>query len=180
MNGTLRALLGKANAVPEHALLWVNVGLACFVALAHGGALAITYAKPSPEAENIRQIAMFSLPIAAIVIVTAATALIRADLRRRVLGIHGIVLAGSAVALLLWALDILLHGIPEGGFSWSPGLLSAWVGYSFFVLCRFSLPIELRSRSAIFYAPLVALVVAMPIDVGVLIRLATSVGPRLG
>jgi hypothetical protein len=180
MNGTLRALLGKADAIPEQALLWVNVALAGVVALSHGGALALTYSRPTPDAESIRQIAMFSLPIAAIVVVTAAIALFRADLRHRVLGIHGIVLAGSAMALLLWAGDILVRGIPEGGFSWGVGLLSAWVAYSFFILCRFSVPVALRSHPLIFYTPFFALVVALPIDVGVFIRLATSAGPRLG
>jgi hypothetical protein len=180
MNGALRTLLGKVDGIPEHAFLWVNVGLACFVALAHGGALAITYAKPTPEAEDIRQLAMFSLPIAAAVIVTAALALIQGGARRRVLAVHGYVLAGSAAAMLLWALDILLKGIPEGNFSWSPGLLSAWVCYSFFVLCRFSLPDGVRNHAAILYTPLVALVIALPIDVGVFIRLMAVIGVRFG
>jgi len=109
----LRTLLGKAAGIPEKGLLWVNVGLACLVAVAHGGALAITHAKPSPDAEGIRQLAMFSLPITAVVIVTAAAALFRINLRHWVLSVHGFVLAGSAAAALLWALSIFLEGIPK-------------------------------------------------------------------
>jgi hypothetical protein len=180
MNGTLRTILGKVGGIPEPIFLWVNVGLACFVALAHGGALAITYAKPTAEAEGIRQLAMFSLPIATVVIVTAVAALVRATLRRRVLGLHGFVLAGSAVAMLLWALGILLKGIPEGNFSWGVGLLSVWVCYSFLILCRFSVPSGLRDHPAIYYAPLVALGIAAPVDVGVFIRLMGIVGTHFG
>jgi len=180
MSGTLRTLVGKLDGIPEHVLLWVNVGLACFIVIAHGGALAITYSKPTPNAEEIRQLAMLSLPIATIVIVTAAAALIRASLRGRVLGVHGFVLAASAIAEFLWALGILLSGIPEGRFSWSVGFLSASVWYSFFVLCRFSLPDGVRNHAAILYAPLVALVIALPIDVGVFIRLMAVIGVRFG
>jgi hypothetical protein len=172
MNGGLRRLRGKADSIPENVLLWINAGMACFVALAHGGALAITYAKPTSNAEDIRELALFSLPLAAVVIVTAAIALFRLRIRRQVLGIHGFIVAGSAAALLLWAFGILLKGIPEGNFSWSVGLLTAWVGYSVFVLCRFSLPLRLRTHTAILYAPLMALVVAAVVDVGVLVRLS--------
>jgi len=179
MIAALRTLLGKADGVPEKGLLWANIGLACLVALAHGGALAITYAKPTPDAEDIRQLAMFSLPIAAVVIVTAVAALIRVDLRRWVLGVHGFVLASSAAWGLLWALSILLEGIPKGNFRWSVGWLSAWVAYSVFVLCRFSLPPRLRAQPAVFYAPAIALVVAAAVDVGVFLRLADEIGAHL-
>ena len=171
MNSALRGLLGKLDRVPESVWLWGNVALAFFVALAHGGALAVTFAKPTPIADEIRQLAMISLPIAGIVILTAAAALIGTNWRRRVLGIHGIVLAGSAAALLVWSSGILLAGIPDGNFSWWLGFLTAWVVYSFFILSRFTLPVALRIHAAILYAPLVALVVALPIDIGVFIRL---------
>lgn len=171
MNGGLRTLLGKADSIPEKIFLWVDAGVACFVALAHGGALASTYAKPTPDAEGIRQLALFSLPLATVVIVTAAAALIRVEFRRQILSVHGFILAGSAVALLLWALGILFNGIPEGNFSWSVGFLTVWVGYSVFVLCRFSLPRPIRTHLAVLYAPVMALVVAAMVDVGVLARL---------
>jgi hypothetical protein len=152
-------------------LLWVNVGLACFVALAHGGALALKYSKPTPDAESIRQLTPFSLSLAAVVIVTAAAALIRVEFGRRVLGVHGVILVGSAAALLLWAAHILFSGIPEGKFIWSVGFLTAFVGYSVFVLCRFTLPLRLRTHDAVLYAPAIALAVAAVVDIGVLVRL---------
>jgi hypothetical protein len=177
---TLHRWLAKADAVSERKFLWVNVGLACFVALAHGGALAITYAKPTPDAEGIRQLASISLPIAALVIVTAAYALFSSSSRRAVLGLHGIVFAASAVGMLLWGLGLLLNGIPEGNFSWSVGLFSLWIAYSVFVLSRFTLPSHLRSHPVIFYAPMAALLGAAVIDIGVFIRLTNEIGARFG
>ena len=180
MIAVLRTFLGKADGIPEKGLLWTNAGLACFIAFAHGGALAITYSKPTPDAEDIRQLAMFSLPMAAVVIATAVVALIRVDLRRWVLGVHGFVLASSAAAGLFWASSILLVGMPAGNFRWTVGWLSAWVTYSVFVLCRFSLPPRLRAHPAVFYAPVIALVVAATVDISVLLRLAGDIGVHRG
>ena len=73
----MRTLLAKVDSVPERVLLWINAALACLIGLAHGGALAITYAKPTPGAEGIRQLASVSLPVAALIALTAAVALVR-------------------------------------------------------------------------------------------------------
>ena len=180
MPTALRALLNRLDGASERLLLWTNLGLAAFVVLSHGGALAITYAKATPEADAIRSIAALTLPIATLVILTAAAALIRADWRRLVLAIHGSALAVSAIALLLWAAGIVLRGIPQGNFSWGVGLMTAWVAYSFFVLSRYSLPSGLRNRAAFFYAPAAALVVALPVDIGVFVRLIAEMGERFG
>ncbi|MDQ1316064.1 MAG: hypothetical protein QG662_2173 [Pseudomonadota bacterium] len=180
MIGALRELLNKIDSISERTLLWINVGISCFVALAHGGALVITYTKPTPDAEGIRQMAMFSLPVAAVIIITAAAAMIRPELRRKVLGVHGFFLACSAAALLLWASSLLVNEMPEGNFRWSIGMLSVWVAYSVFVLCRFSLPPRLRTHPAAFYAPVIALSIAATVDVGVFLRVAGEVGARLG
>ena len=176
----LRALLIRIDSVPERALLWVNTGLACFVALAHGSALALTYSNPTPEADEIRQLAAISLPMAAAVIVTAFTALIRPNLRRSMLAVHGFVLVASAIYLLLWAVHILIEGTPKGNFSWSVGFPTVWVCYSFFVLSRFSLPSRVRVWPAVYYAPLLALAVAAPIDVGVFVQMLGDMRRHLG
>lgn len=172
MNGALRMLLDKVYSISERKLVWVNIALAGFVALAHGGALAVTYAKPTPDASEIRQLAFISLPIAAIVILAAAAALIYAQLRPRVLALHGIILAAGASFLLLWALGVLLNGVPEGRFSWSLGFLTVLVFYAAVLFCRFSIPSHLRSSWGIYYAPIFALICAAPVDVGVFLRVA--------
>jgi hypothetical protein len=177
---SLRAVLGKVDRIPESVLLWINVALAGFVALAHGGALAITYLQSVPEAGDIRQIASISLPIAAVVILTGVAALVRANYRRAALAIHGVLLGVSAIAILLWALSLVAGGIPYANFAWSPGLMTAWVCYSVFVASRYSVPGRLRTRDSAFYAPLFTLVIAASVDVGVLMRFIGEMGRRLG
>jgi hypothetical protein len=180
MIATLHRWLAKADAMSERKLLLINVALACFVALAHGGALAITYTKPTPDAEGIRHLASISLPIAALVILSAAVALFSPGSRRTVLSLHGLVFAASSVLMLLWGLGLLVNGIPEGNFSWSVGLFSLWVAYSVFVLSRFTLPSYLRSQPVVFYAPVAALLIAAVIDIGVFLRLMNEIGARFG
>ena len=178
MIATLHRWLTKADAMSERKLLLINVALACFVALAHGGALAITYTKPTPDAEGIRQLASISLPIAALVILSAAVALFNPSSRRTVLSLHGLVFAASAILMLLWGLGLLVNGIPDGNFSWSVGLFSLWVAYSAFVFCRFTLPSYLRSHPVVFYAPVAALLIAAVVDIGVFLRLMNEIGAR--
>lgn len=180
MIATLHRWLAKADAMSERKLLLINLALACFVALAHGGALAITYTRPTPDAEGIRQLATISLPIAALVILSAAVALFSPGPRRTVLSVHGLVLAVSAVLMLLWGLQLLVNGIPDGNFSWSAGLFTLWVAYSAFVFCRFTLPSHLRRHPVAFHAPVAALLIAAVVDIGVLLRIMSEIGDRFG
>ena len=176
----LRALLVRADSLPERRLLWINLGIACVVALSHGGALASSIAKPAPEFEGIRQLATFSLPIAALVVLSAVAGLIRSDWRPQVLAFHGFVLAWSALVLLVWAVTLVVGGIPQGNFSWSVVLLSASVWYGAFVLRRFSLPDHLKTRPSVYYLPVIALSVAVPLDVGVFLRMFFDMGKHFG
>jgi hypothetical protein len=167
---SLRSLVATIDRIPPPALLGINIGLACFVALAHGGALAVSYIKPTPETDGIRQTAAISLPLAAIVIATAIAALFRSGLRRPMLAIHGLVLIASATYLLVYAVNLLVTGIPKGNFAWMVGLLTFWVWYSFFVLTRFSIPEKARGWAPVFYSPLIALAIVSVIDVGVFVQ----------
>jgi hypothetical protein len=176
----LRALVNKVDGIPERALLWANLALAGLIGLAHGGALAITYAKPSPDAEAIRQLASISLPTAAVVLLTAVTALVQVRFRQAVLGLHGLLFALAAVVAVLWAVSILVSGIPDGKFVWSVGMMSALVTYAFFVASRYSVPKRLRDRVVVFYAPLLALLVSIPIDVAVFVKTLSAVTKAFG
>jgi hypothetical protein len=176
----LRALVNKVDGIPERTLLWVNLGLACLIGLAHGGALAITYAKPSADAETIRQLASISLPLAAVVLLTSVTALVQTRFRQLALGLHGLVLAAGAVVTVLWAISILFAGIPDGKLVWSVGMMSAFVVYALFVASRYSVPKRFRDRLVAFYAPLLALVVAIPIDVAVFVKTLSALTKGFG
>jgi hypothetical protein len=168
---TLRRLLEKAYGIPERTLVWVNIVLAGFVALAHGGALALTFSQPTPDASEIRQLASISLPIVIVVLISAAAALITSQLWPRVLAFHGIVLSAGVGFLLLWALGVLFNGAPEGvRFSWSVGFLSASACYASVLLCRFSFAPHLRSSWAVYYGPVITLACAALVDVGVFVR----------
>ena len=177
---TVRALLDKADGVPGKLILWINLALCAFVGVAHGGALAITYVKPTPDAQGIRQLAAISLPLVAVVSITAAVALLWPQLRRPTLKLHGAVLALGAVAAWFWALSLVIGGIPEGNFAWSPGLMSLLVAYGIYVFSRYSVPDGVRGHAAFFYAPLAALVVAVPIDLVVFVRLINEMSARFG
>jgi hypothetical protein len=168
---TLRTLLAKAYSIPERNLVWVNIVLAGFVALAHGGALALTFSAPTHDAAEIQQLASISLPIVAVVFVTAAAALLKSRLQPRVLALHGIVLAAGVSLLLLWALGVLFNGAPEGvRFSWSVGFLSASACYASVLFCRFSVPPHLRSSWGVYYGPAITLACAALVDFGVFFR----------
>jgi hypothetical protein len=90
--------------------------------------------------------------------------------RRLVLPFQAIVLLLSGVALLVWAGGIVIHGIPAGNFAWTPGFLTGWVAYSAFLCGRFACRDAWRQRPAIRYIAVIAAAVALPVDVGVLLR----------
>ena len=166
----LRALVNKVDGIPERTLLWINLALACLVGVAHGGAFAITYGKPGPDAETIRQVASISLPLAAVLLLTTVTALLQVRFRRPVLALHGLAFAAGAAAAIFWATSILFSGIPHGNFVWSVGVMSALVVYASFVASRYSVPKRFRDRMVVFYAPVLALLVSIPVDVAVFVK----------
>lgn len=176
----VRAFLDRVNSLPERKVLWVNVGIACMIAIAHGSALSFSISGRTPDGEGIRTLAAFSLPIAAIVLFSAAAGLVRLEWTSRVLALHGFILAGAAVVLLAWATSLLVVGIPKVRFSWSVGLLSVSVGYAFLILHRFSLPGHLKTLPLVRDLPIFALLVAVPVDVGVFVRLLGDIHKALG
>lgn len=171
-----KALLTRFEAMSGRVFLVVNALLASLVGLAHGGALLISLSKPTPHAEEIRQLSMFSLPLSFLILVSAMAAFVRPGLIHSVLRVHGAVIAVSAVALLLWAITILVGELPSERFIWTTGLLTAWAVYSAFVLTRHTLPQGSGSNIAVYYSPIIALVVVLPLDVGVSFRLLSSNG----
>ena len=58
--------------------------------------------------------------------------------------------------------------------------MSALVAYGFFVASRYSVPKAFREHAAVFYAPLLALVIAVPIDVAVFVRTFSEVTRGFG
>lgn len=150
--------------------LWVNIALAVFILLAHGGGLAVSIAKPEQAPKDIWAVAICSLPVALGVLISGVFALRRPGLAPRVLSLHGYVLGASAVVMLIWAVSVLLSGPGESRFVWTVGFLTGWVAYSMYVMLRFSPKFKSAPRSAFYVVTLLALCV----DVGVFSRLMSS------
>jgi len=180
MNRWLRAVLSRADAWPARKLLWVSLGLAAFVGFAHGGALLALRAHPTPDAPDIESLTMVSLPLVAIVLVSALAGLVLSKLQRPVLALHGVLFLAAASYEVVWGTGILVRGIPAGNFSWSAGLFSLSVAYAAFVFSRFSVPFNLRASPSVYFLPVVALAIAVPIDLGVMARFAYEINSRFG
>ncbi len=157
----------QLDGIPDWFVLLVNCAFAAFVMLAHGGALVISRAQESPDARSVEELARWSLPIAGLCLVAGLVALLRPSVRGPVLGGHGLAFASGALALLGWAVAILVNGIPDGNFSWGAGFLSLTVGWAFYVFRRFTLPERIREYAVGYYLHLLALLAALPVDLGV-------------
>jgi hypothetical protein len=173
----MKSFLESLSRIPEGAVLGLNAALAAFVTLAHGGALLLVMSGkvPTPPgyAEMVRRLAPITLPLAAASLVSGAVATIWRNARPAILRGQALVVFVSGLGLLWWSGGVLFHGIPAGNFSWTPGMLSGWVAYSFLVASRFLTPDSWGPRR--IYAPLAGVVLAAPVDIGVFARLATHI-----
>jgi hypothetical protein len=170
MFGQVDRILSRAYGMSEACVLWVNVVLALFVTLAHGGALIAAESRSSPELGDIRAVAMFSLPLCAVILISALAVLAYKPWARQVLALHAVIASLSAAGFFLWAITLLLRGFPEGNFVWTVGILSAWVGYATVLALRFLLARTSSALSAVYYVPALAFLVALAVDIGVLLR----------
>ena len=170
MVSKLRALLQWADAIAARKLLFANLGIACLVGIAHGGALAISMASSKPD-PSIQFVALLSLPLVSVIALSAVYALLSPTRTELSLGLHGLILGVGALALLGWAASLLINGFPSGPFSWSPGMLSALIGYAFFLASRHSTPANWRAKPLVVFAPAIAFGVALLIDIAVFAQL---------
>ena len=163
----MRSILAKLDELPDQLLLLGCAGLAAFVMVAHGGALLVRHLAPPDQAAMVTHIARYSLPLGGLVLATSIVGMLKPQWRSRILGLQGVILVLSSIALVAWASTLLVRGIPEGNFAWTPGFLTAWVCFSFYLMRRYLLP---AGWSGAIYVPLVAAGITLPIDIGVLLR----------
>jgi len=166
MRSVIDQALRGAYAVSERKLLLVNAALAVFVAVSNGGALAIAASQGAPELPDIRAQAVLSLALSALVLAAAVAAWIKWVRPFLALAIHSVALGVSAVVLMLWAMKLLSTGVPDTNFVWMPGILTAWAAYAAVLGGRFLV----RDRSYTYYLPVLVMVVAAVLDIGVLAR----------
>jgi hypothetical protein len=170
--------LQKLDEIPEHVPLIVNLCLAGFVGLAHGGALALALTTEPDHLGEILPLARISLPLAAFVLLTSLLGFIWKKSRMPILASHAVVLCVGAGAMLFWATSILMSGIPEGNFSWSPGMMTFLCAYPVYLLRRTLLRKQLIRSTVVKYVHVFVLVVALVVDVGVFVKLISSFGAR--
>jgi len=180
MTRVLRSLLAKADAWSPRVLLWINLALAGFVSVAHGGALLVARANSSADVPDIESLATVSLPLAALVFVSGVLGLAVQRLRHAILGLHGAVFLFAAIEQFVWGIELLVRGIPSGNFSWSVGLFTATVAYAVYLFSRYTVPAKLSAMPAIFYSPAFALVAAAVVDIGVIVRFASQMFAQFG
>ena len=176
----VRQLMERAYRLPAKIVLLVNLAIAVFIALSHGGALLIARTQQLPGFEFVQSVARMSLPAAAFLILSSLTALAVPAWRARVLWLHGIVLFAAGLAMLFWGCTVLFNGMHFPNSAWSPGFFSALVGYAAFVFCAFTLPPLWRARPFWFHLPTCMLLVAMVVDLGVFLRFAYDFGTMIG
>ena len=166
----LRVGLIRLYDAPAKWLLIANLVIALLVSLSNGMGVMLGHGMPGLTNEMEAMIVMFILPGSAAIFFTGLLGLIFSSARVWVLRIHAIVIGIGTVSLCYWALELAINGLPDGGFSWSPGFLESIAGYAALLVCRFNLPDRLRANGKIYLIPVSAALFMIPIDLGVLLR----------
>jgi hypothetical protein len=168
--GKLRLVLARLNDVPARKLIIANVWIGLLAGASNG--LAATFGRDIPgfSEEWKAAILYWVVPGSSIIALSGIVGLRCVPCRSRILGIHGIILLAGVCTLVYLVLGWVLHGIPKGSFRWTPGLLEASAGYATYLFCRFSLPEGARLEGGIYYLPVFAVALMIPLDIGVLAR----------
>ena len=173
MHALVNRFEAAADRIPVQLVLILNVLLALFVGVAHGGALIVSRltATAPQEAALIRNIATITLPLAAALLATSVLSALRPGLRPRVLAAHAFVLLIGAAALMVWGVNIVATGPPLSRFAWAPGFVTLLVFYAAYLFRRFVLlPAGVRDGFA-YHSHLAAASLAVVVEAGVLFRL---------
>ncbi|WP_440225286.1 hypothetical protein ACQQ2N_08530 [Dokdonella sp. MW10] len=172
MKRFFEAMLAKLDAASPRVFLYANLAIAGFVLLAHGLLLLVLHLKPSiQQPEGMIGMTMVSLPVAGLVILSSVGALFVDRARAGVLAFHGASLMLGALAMLAFALHVVLWGMSGGNVSWTPGLFSLGIAYAAFVFTRYTVPVAWRSNPAITFAPVWSLAIALVVEAAILVRL---------
>ena len=162
------------DKVPVVGLLLINAALAGFVLLGHGGALAAAYFAQPDKVSEILPLALVSLPVSTIVILSSLAGLATARWRGVILSAQALILAVGSLALFGWALSVVFRGVPQGRFSWAPGLMTAFCVYPIYVLRRTVFERQISVFWWVYYLHLIALLIVLPVDTAVFIRVISK------
>ena len=87
-----------------------------------------------------------------------------------ILATHAIILCLGGAAAFTWSGSILVKGIPEGNFAWSPGLMTFFCVYPVYLIRRTVLRKKLPHSAMVKHLHVVVLVVALIVDVAVFVK----------
>ena len=168
----LSSLLDRVDSLPERALLLIDLCIGLFALVAHGGALILVRLGKAPMFEQYAVWLLVSVVGFGCVVVSSTLAFFWERGRRPILAAHAVVLLGLAVALVGWAVGLVLNGIPtEVNFSWSPGLFTALVFYGVYLFRRLFLLGYVSASPLARHCHVAAALVAAALELGVLVRL---------
>jgi hypothetical protein len=174
---TTKARLLALYSIKERTILIVNALLGALVVVAHGGALLMVQRQrrsvvlePSEFEALVRNVSPFTIPIAALVVLSSVLGLLDRRSSRLLLQGQTTVVVVASAASLVWAAGHAIRGVPESNISHGPGLLTVWVAYSAYLAVRFLLPSRWGAMTRFAYVPFFAAALALPIDMAIFIR----------
>jgi hypothetical protein len=173
LTAELAAFTAQLDGVSPTKLTLVNVAIAAFVGVAHGGALALVLSERVSvfDADGVKSLATVTLPLAALILVSSVAAAFHRRLLEDVLKLHAAVLLVGAVAAMGEVAWVVVNGFPSESVTWTPGLFTALMTYAFYLFRRMWLsPWTCRSYAAMNLHWLAA-PVALAIELAVIVRL---------
>jgi hypothetical protein len=179
---SVKAKLLALYSIRERTILIVNAILGAAVVVAHGGALLMVQRQrrsvvlePSELEALVRNVSPFTIPVAALVVLSSVLGLLGRRPSRLLLQVQSAVVVVASAASLVWTAGLAIHRIPESNFSWSPGFLTVWVAYGAYLAVRFILPSRWVVMTRFAYVPLLAAALALPIDMAIFVRVIVSI-----
>lgn len=162
-------IIGSLDQISEKALLGVNLFLAAFVLLAHGGYAALTLS----EGGKIPFMIRISVPLSILFILSCIVGFILSKYRLRILSVQSLILFLGSLFTLYYGLSILVKGLPEGNFSWGLGLFTFFCVYPVYLIRRTFLAIYIKKSTVIKYVHVFVLIIALSIDIAVFAKAAS-------
>jgi len=170
----LSKIVEVLDRVPEIILIIINICIAAFVILTHGGYLVLTYLQNGEQTSSGFDLIFVSLPLAILIFITCAIGFLKKELRGKILKVHAFVLSLGAIVCFFWATFILLGSFPEGGFAWSPGFLTFLCVYPVYILRRTVFLIKIKKSFFIKYFHVFTFLVVLIIDMSIFVKLINA------
>lgn len=133
----MRALHKAPSRISLGGFLYINLAIGLLTAIANGSALLLTLSAPQPHFVERKPEMILWVSVGGFIAVCSGYAILRRSALMSALRLQAIVLAGLISAIGIWAVSLVLGGVPEGSrLAWTPGLLSVGAFYSLLLIQR--------------------------------------------